>query len=83
MLSDRVTGSALKQTVSVQSLVIVPPRRAQCGGNMFERCQNMSLVNYVLVGVLGALLALALYAAKFDMSGAEGPAPAGQADRMS
>lgn len=50
---------------------------------MFERCQNMSLVNYVLVGVLGALLALALYAAKFDMSGAEGPAPAGQADRMS
>jgi hypothetical protein len=28
----------------------------------------MSLINYVLVGLLGAMLAVALYAARWDMS---------------
>ena len=37
----------------------------------------MSLVNYVLVGLLGAIVAVALYAARWDMSGAnfEQPKP--------
>jgi hypothetical protein len=30
---------------------------------------NMSVINYVLVGLLGAMLAVALYAARWDMSG--------------
>jgi hypothetical protein len=37
---------------------------------MVEGWQNMSVVNYLLASVLGALLALPLYAAKVDMSGA-------------
>lgn len=33
----------------------------------------MSLVNYVLIGLLGTILAIALYTAKWDMSHGSAP----------
>ncbi|MEQ6202028.1 hypothetical protein ABMC88_03140 [Sulfitobacter sp. HNIBRBA2951] len=33
----------------------------------------MSLVNYVLIGLLGTILAIALYSARMDMSGSNTP----------
>lgn len=57
-----------KQTVSIVFLVVVQRGWADCGSNVFKRWLIMSLVNYVLIGLLGTILGIALYTAKVDMS---------------
>jgi hypothetical protein len=57
-----------KQTVSAAFLAVLRASWAYFVNIVFERCQNMSLVNYVLIGLLGTMLAIALYSAKADMS---------------
>lgn len=47
--------------------------RTKCGGSVVKKGLSVVLVNYLLVAILGAIVATALYAAKWDMS------PSGQA----
>jgi hypothetical protein len=59
-----------KQTVSDGLLASVQVGCAKYGEIAEKRCLNMSLVNYMLVGILGTIVAIALYAGKWEMSGA-------------
>lgn len=58
----------MKHTVSGAVLAGFPRFREERGNTLFEKGQKMTLVNYMLIGLLGTILALALYAAKWDMS---------------
>ncbi len=57
-----------KQTVSSRLLVSSVRCWSECGENVFQRWLNMTLVNYVLVGLLGTIVGIALYMAKVDFS---------------
>lgn len=63
----------MKHTVSRGFIVRVNWRRKNTAAMCLKGGLNMVVVNYLLVGLLGAIVALGLYAAKWDMS------PAGQA----
>lgn len=57
-----------KQIVSRVSLVCALADCSECGSNVSQRWQNMTLVNYVLIGLLGTIVGIALYMAKVDIS---------------